>query len=189
MPHLKHSQGYYRANHALSRIARQISKLFWKPVIELDGIPLDTLQTVMDLLYDWKASFLHHVGVSGGGLTGDFIGAISACWSISLPFILICLTSGSGATDATYHVMWVIVFDAVDDFGIKEINDITRDHNHDLGSPQIPPHMDEAKVRVFDEAFRGASRIAGLVRFYVLTPAMIFIHQKRSIHLDRRFGI
>jgi len=137
--------GYYRANHALSRVARQISKLFWKPVIELDGIPLDTLQTVMDLLYDWKTKFLQHVGVSGG-LKGDFIGAISAC-----------------ASDATYHVMWVIVFDAVDDFGIKEVNDITRNHNHDLGQPQIPPHMDEVKVRVFDEAFRGASRIAGLI--------------------------
>jgi hypothetical protein len=84
---LKHLQGYYRANHALSRIARQISKLLWKPSIESDGIPLDTLQLVMDLLYEWKATFLQHVGVSGG-LKGDFIGAISACWSISLFLIL-----------------------------------------------------------------------------------------------------
>lgn len=151
--------GYYRANHALARIARQISKLFWKPIIELDGIPLDTLQTVMDLLYDWKASFLHHVGVAGG-LKGDFIGAISAC-----------------ATDATYHVMWVIVFDAVDDFGIREMNDITRNHNPDLGPPQVPPHIEEVKVRVFDEALRGASRVAGLIgvlesnRYLRLDPA------------------
>ena len=61
--------------------------------------------------------------------------------------------------------MWVIVFDAMDDFGIKEMNDITRNHNHDLGPPQVPTHIDEVKGRIFDEALRGASRIAGLVRF------------------------
>lgn len=178
-------QGYYRANHALARIARQISKLFWKPLIELDGIPLDTLQTVMDLLYDWKGSFLQHVGASAGP-KGDFIGAISACWSIPPPshFIPNRLTFRPGATDATYHVMWVIVFDAVDDFGIKEVNDIIRNHNPDLGQPQIPSHMDEVKVRVFDEALRGASRIAGLVSSRVLTPPLPFIFQ-----LDWCFGI
>lgn len=139
----------------------------------------------MDLLYDWKATFLQHVGVSGG-LKGDFIGAISACWSISLLLILRCLTSRSGATDATYHVMWVIVFDAVDDFGIKEMNDITRSHNHDLGPPQIPSHMDEVKVRVFDEALRGASRIAGLVGFYTHTPPHMFtFFLSRSVFWNR----
>jgi hypothetical protein len=61
--------------------------LFWKPLIELDGIPLDTLQTVMDLLHDWKDSFLSHVGVSGG-LKGDFIGAISACPLVSFSLFL-----------------------------------------------------------------------------------------------------
>lgn len=117
---------------------------------------------------DWKNAHLHRVGVSGG-LNGDFIGAISACWfSLSpLPLPLLTLerlTLVSGASDATYHVMWVIVFDAVDDFGIKEANDITRNHHPDLGPIQIPTHMEEVKGRIFDEALRGASRIAGLVR-------------------------
>jgi hypothetical protein len=84
--------------------------------------------------------------------------------SPSLSLTLGRLTFGSGASDATYHVMWVIVFDAVDDFGIKEVNDITRNHHPDLGPIQIPTHMDEVKGRIFDEALRGASRIAGLVR-------------------------
>jgi hypothetical protein len=61
--------------------------------------------------------------------------------------------------------MWVIVFDVVDDFGIKEMNDITRNHNPELGPPQIPAHMDEVRQKVFDEALRGALRIAGLVRY------------------------
>lgn len=99
------------------------------------------------------------------------------------PPVLKCLTSGPGATDATYHVMWVIVFDAVDDFGIKEMNDITRNHNPDLGSPQVPPHIDEVKVRVFDEALRGASRVAGLVGFFVSAEALMLILQNTSFRL------
>jgi len=81
--------------------------------------------------------------------------------------------------------MWVIVFDAVDDFGIKEMNDITRNHNPDLGPPQTPTPIDEVKVRVFDEALRGASRIAGLVRFPIFALPLVFIFK----NLDRCPGI
>ena len=84
--------------------------------------------------------------------------------SLSLSSTFECLTFGLGASDATYHVMWVIVFDAVDDYGIKELNDITRNQTSDLGPLQIPPHIDDVRAKVFDEALRGASRIAGLVR-------------------------
>jgi len=82
--------------------------------------------------------------------------------------------------------MWVIVFNAVDDFGIKEANDIARNHNLELGPPQIPTHMDEVKARVFDEALRGASRIAGLVRFLIIPLQYLFT---KTFHLDRRSGI
>ena len=125
----------------------------------------------MDALFDWKTTFLQHVGASGGP-KGDFIGAISACRSNLFPNPPCHSVShvGLGASDATYHVMWVIVFDAVDDFGVKELNDIIRNHNTDLGPPQIPTHMDEVRGRVFDEALRGASRIAGLVRSPILPP-------------------
>lgn len=86
-----------------------------------------------------------------------------------------------GASDATYHVMWVIVFDAVDDFGIKELNDIERNHDHELGSPQVPTRMDEVRGKVFDEALRGASRIAGLVRSSIM-PCLryLFIFENLS---------
>jgi len=83
--------------------------------------------------------------------------------------------------------MWVIVFDAVDDFGIKELNDIIRNHNSELGPPQIPTHMDEVRGKVFDEALRGASRIAGLVRFPILPPPRYLFYE--TLHLDWRFGI
>lgn len=100
---------------------------------------------------------------------------VGPIYSLSLPLTPECLTLGLGASDAAYHVMWVIVFDAVDDFGIRELNDISRNRNPDLGPPQTPIHMDEVKARVFDEALRGASRIAGLVRFLILVPPPAFI--------------
>ena len=78
--------------------------------------------------------------------------------------------------------MWVIVFDAVDDFGIKELNDIIRNHNSEIGPPQIPTHMDEVRGRVFDEALRGASRVAGLVRSPVFSP-VVFDLQNLSFRL------
>ena len=64
-----------------------------------------------------------------------------------------------GASDATFHVMWVIVFNAVDDFGIKELNEVAR-----VGSP-VPNHLqiETVKHKLLEEALHGALRIAGLV--------------------------
>ena len=60
--------------------------------------------------------------------------------------------------------MWIILFNALDDFGVREINEAAR-----IGSP--PGHMlptnymqiEEMKRKVLDEALHGALRIAGLV--------------------------
>lgn len=79
--------------------------------------------------------------------------------------------------------MWVIVFDAVDDFGIKEMNDIVRNHNPDLGPPHIPTQIEDVKVRVFDEALRGGSRIAGLVRFSMLPLPLVVIFSKHFVQI------
>ena len=60
----------------------------------------------------------------------------------------------SCASDATYHVMWIILFTALDDFGIKELNSgIT---HHSLAE------IDVVRRKVADEALHGALRIAGL---------------------------
>jgi len=51
--------------------------------------------------------------------------------------------------------MWIILFSALDDFGIKELNSgIT--HPHTLAE------IDAVKRKVADEALHGALRIAGL---------------------------
>jgi hypothetical protein len=56
--------------------------------------------------------------------------------------------------------MWVIVLNAVDDFGIREQNGLVRS-----GSP-APNHLqiETVKHKLLEEALHGALRIAGLVR-------------------------
>lgn len=51
--------------------------------------------------------------------------------------------------------MWIILFNALDDYGIKELN-----------ATMAPPNLAEiesVKRKVVDEALHGALRIAGLV--------------------------
>lgn len=59
--------------------------------------------------------------------------------------------------------MWIILFNALDDFGIREMNDVER-----MGNPgnMVPNHaqIDVVKRKVTDEALHGALRISGLVR-------------------------
>lgn len=68
----------------------------------------------------------------------------------------------AGASDATYHIMWIVIFNALDDFGIREVNDMVR-----TGSPgnEHPNYaqIEGIKKKVSDDALHGALRIAGLV--------------------------
>lgn len=70
-----------------------------------------------------------------------------------------------GASDATYHIMWIVLFKALDDFGIREVNDVVR-----TGSPgnEHPKYheVEAIKKKVGDDALHGALRIAGLARIY-----------------------
>ncbi|KAL5482795.1 hypothetical protein ACEPAI_9390 [Sanghuangporus weigelae] len=137
-------EGYYRAAHALARISRNMSKQLWRPTTESDGIPFDVLCGIVAKLNEFREEHLPRVGVpSDFESEWDFVSAVSAC-----------------ASDATYHVMWVIVFNAVDDFGIKEFNDAVR-----MSSlPNMPPNpaIESVKQKILDEALHGALRIAGL---------------------------
>lgn len=82
-----------------------------------------------------------------------------------------------GASDATYHIMWIIIFNALDDFGIKEVNDVSRNGSPLVDLPSIPMHIEDMKKKVLDEALHGALRIAGLVRSCSRRPDS-FVHEK-----------
>lgn len=49
--------------------------------------------------------------------------------------------------------MWIILFNALDDFGVKEV-----------GSPSNHHEIEAVKRRIAEEALHGALRISGLVR-------------------------
>ncbi|KAH9933240.1 uncharacterized protein BXZ73DRAFT_46460, partial [Epithele typhae] len=140
-----HDQGYYRAAHALARIARQMSRQLWRPATESDGVPLEVLTGFMTCLNEWRDEHLQHVGVpSNFEAEWDFVSAVTAC-----------------ASDATYHIMWIILFNALDDFGLREVNDVTRTGVSETLLPQHS-HIEEKKRKVSNEALHGALRIAGL---------------------------
>ncbi|KAF8194249.1 hypothetical protein BJ912DRAFT_1021497 [Pholiota molesta] len=131
-------EGYYRAAHSLARTARHMSRQLWRPATDSDGISFDNLCTFANALTEWRDEFLNLVGVpSNFEGEWDFVSAVSSC-----------------ASDATYHVMWIILFNALDDFGVKEQNAGISIHNM--------AEIDAAKRKVADEALHGALRIAGL---------------------------
>ncbi len=51
--------------------------------------------------------------------------------------------------------MWIILFNALDDYGIKELNSVV--------SPPNLAEIEAVRRKVADEALHGALRIAGLV--------------------------
>lgn len=62
--------------------------------------------------------------------------------------------------------MWIILFNALDDFGVRECNEATRG-NIANGAPNHI-QIDNVKRKVADEALHGALRIAGLVSVFPL---------------------
>jgi hypothetical protein len=84
---------------------------------------------------------------------------------------LIAMTACSavlGASDATYHVMWIILFNAVDDYGVREVNEVVRSG----ASPSMSTSnvdVEQVKREIMKETLHGALRIAGLVRILFIT--------------------
>ena len=71
----------------------------------------------------------------------------------------------AGASDATYHIMWIILFNALDDFGIRELNDVVRAGSPDSEHPNYP-NIEAIKKKISEDALHGALRIAGLVSMF-----------------------
>lgn len=68
-----------------------------------------------------------------------------------------------GGQDATYHVMWVVLYQALREFGIREINQIKQSGANLVNHPLAAQFM-ATETQVQKEALNAASRIAGLVR-------------------------
>lgn len=161
--------GYYTAAHSLARTARQMSKQLWKPSTDADGISFETLTTFTASLSEWREKYLNLVGVPNNyDGEWDFVSAVSSC-----------------ASDATYHVMWIILFNAVDDFNIREISQTT---------PPNAAQIEAVKQKVVEEALHSALRIAGLAAvltsngYLRLDPAVMHVSCIQAGTLLARLG-
>ncbi|KAF5389321.1 hypothetical protein D9757_003453 [Collybiopsis confluens] len=167
--------GYYRAAHSLARTARQMSRQLWRPVTDVDGIPFETLRSFASELRRWRDEYLSRVGVPKTyNAAWDFVTTVS-CF----------------ASDAQYHVMWIILFNALDEFGLKEINEHERGITP-LGN--IGHHIEESVKRVAEEALNGALRISALTsvltanEYLKLDPAVVEFHIIAAGQLLARLG-
>ncbi|TRM63963.1 hypothetical protein BD626DRAFT_493337 [Schizophyllum amplum] len=162
--------GYYRAAHALARVARTMSRRLWTPAAEAGGIPRPTLLLLVQALGGWRAAHYSAVGVPRDfGRGWGFVEAVSTC-----------------ASDATFHVMWVILFGAVDEFGVKEFANSP--------DPTAAIEDDEVCRNIADEALHGALRIAGLAAvltqngYLRLDPAVMHVSCIHAGGLLARLG-
>ncbi len=80
--------------------------------------------------------------------------------------------------------MWIILFNAVDEFGVREHNEANRS-----GSPvsMAPKHVqiENIKRKISDEALHGALRISGLVS----PPYPVSRQNAVSIHILPQAGV
>lgn len=161
--------GYYTAAHSLARTARQMSKQLWKPSTDADGIPFETLNHFIASLVEWREKYLNLVGVPNNyDGEWDFVSAVSSC-----------------ASDATYHVMWIILFNALDDFNIRELSQTT---------PPNAAQIEAVKQKVVEEALHSALRIAGLAAvltsngYLRLDPAVMHVSCSQAGTFLARLG-
>jgi hypothetical protein len=132
-----------------------MSKNLWIPTTDSDGVPVEALRVIIQQLNEWREQYLPRVGVpTDFAAEWDFVSAVSAC-----------------ASDATFHIMWIILFNALDDRGIRESLGSPNSASSAVGTSTalgsgsgLQQEIEELKTKVLDEALHGAMRIAGLVR-------------------------
>jgi len=132
-----------------------MSKNLWIPTTDSDGVPVEVLRVIIQQLNEWREQYLPRVGVpTDFAAEWDFVSAVSAC-----------------ASDATFHIMWIILFNALDDRGIRESLGTPNSASSAVGTSTalgsgsgLQQEIEELKTKVLDEALHGAMRIAGLVR-------------------------
>lgn len=83
--------------------------------------------------------------------------------------------------------MWVILFNAVDDFGVREVNEQVRMGvaMQGISGGQQYEQIETVKHKLLEEALHGALRIAGLVCILFTVPVCMLI----IITIDGRLDI
>jgi hypothetical protein len=161
--------GYYSAAHALARISRQMARLLWRPATDLEGIPVDSALHYSSELCKWRDAHLSKVGVPPNlAANWDFVSAVSAC-----------------ASDAQYHVMWIALFNAMDECGVR---------GDDSLSPSGMNQVETVKRKVFEEALNASLRVSALAGvltsngYLKLDPAVMHVSIIQAGYFLGRLG-
>ncbi|KAF8339594.1 uncharacterized protein EI90DRAFT_2966748 [Cantharellus anzutake] len=176
---------WHSALHDLSVVSRHMARTLWIPSTETDGIPYATLLQIVTGLRQWRDEHLGKLGATNDLQNhSDYVTAVGAC-----------------SIDCSYNVLWIILSQAIEDFGIKEVKSAYRvaasgavsmtplTGSHDpttsnvtppsgqaahagfstaadasvpKGVPQDAAVMVDLERSVANDAFNGATRIAGL---------------------------
>lgn len=133
---VKENTEAWKANLDMAKIARTLARQLARPDVPTRGMPFAVLHQAMDSLRAWETQYLLTVGVPNNFQADwDFIAAVSAC-----------------TCDAQYHVMWVILHSALEEFRLREARNGEMDDKV----------AQELERQVAEKALTGAIRIAGL---------------------------
>lgn len=154
---------FYGSAHDGVLLQRQLSQMYFAPRSHIEGVRLDKVAEVADMLTKWREDHLEKVGVPLPHWPShwDYIAAVSACTS-----------------DINYHANWIALWRLVDEMGIRgtDRSDATSPihqerlkrrsaSDHEIASREDAPDPENVQLLVAtiqEEALNSALRIAGL---------------------------
>ncbi|KAF8610034.1 hypothetical protein BDV93DRAFT_4989 [Ceratobasidium sp. AG-I] len=130
---------WYTALHVLACEVRRMSRILWTPAMSEEGIPAKVIQDLITRLNRWRDGYLNTVGVpSNFEADWNFVAAVSAC-----------------SSDASFHVMFIILHQAVEDYGIRDLQ-------HGADPSGLNADIESLQTTLASEAVHSALRIAAL---------------------------
>ncbi|KAJ9110430.1 hypothetical protein QFC19_001555 [Naganishia cerealis] len=134
-------QQWHSSITALSRTCRVFARGLYLPKCERLGVPMSTIKLIVDSLQSWRTEFLAKVGVpTVWPESWDFVAAVTAC-----------------SSDLTYHALWVVLAQTLDESGIYELRQIERGDAFGSTIELHQTRVDAEAIRqkINDEALHG----------------------------------
>lgn len=119
---------FFGSAHDAVTFQRKLAAMYFAPRSHIEGVRLEKVADIMEMLQKWRVDHLEKVGVPLPHWPPhwDYIAAVSACTS-----------------DINYHANWIVLWRLVDEMGI---------YGTDRSEATSPIHQDRLKRRVDQEA-------------------------------------
>lgn len=132
---------WFTAGAAGAFICRQLCHGLWIPRVRNSGIATHTLRDFVHSNSQWRDKYIAKLGVPlDWPQEWDFLAAISSC-----------------STEAYYHSLWMIVHQAIEDYGLE---DEKKDRGAGVGDYV---ELDSLRRRIMEESEHSALRVASLI--------------------------